>query len=119
MSAKIVEENGRTTLQIDMYEAIHDALKASERKDLIESLACAEDVIQHVMDQVLEGCTESGYSGCSSVSMNYALQKARLRIAKDSSYAVKSTIEDLERKVKDLEESVQWYLNNWAPRRDY
>lgn len=117
MAAKLVDENGRTVLQIDVYEILHDILKASDRQDLIQSLACTDDIIQHVMDQVLEGFTYDGYRGSECQSMNTPLQQARLRIVKECEYVARHTIADFERRVKSLEDQVEHYRTHYEPIR--
>jgi len=104
MNVVDVKTNGsEITIKLDAYSIIHDMLSVEQRSELIQSLSCAEDVIKHVADQLIHGCTDEGFSGSWSSSCNTALQLAIERVAKNSSYAVKTTIKQLRNRIDALE----------------
>lgn len=107
----VTEDNGRVLLQLDVYDLLHDVASSEQRAELIESLSCAEDVIDHVMSLVLTGCTRSGFSGLWTPTCNSAIQRARNRIAKESDYAVRRTIEDLEARIAEQEKTIEYYIS--------
>jgi len=108
MNYETIADGKDIKLVIDPYELLHDVLTGEQRQLLIESLSCAEDVIEFVMQQVLSPCTDNGYSGLSSSDLTgSAIQRARLQIANDSSYAVKTTLKAYERKIVYLEEQLK------------
>lgn len=109
MQVKTIEDGKDIKILLDPYELIHDIMSGEQRNLLIQSLACSEDIIKYVMQQVLTPCTDDGYSGSSSLYMNTAIQEARLQIAKESNYAVERTIKDLELKIASLERDVAYY----------
>ena len=61
------------------------------------------------MQQVLDGCTENGFCGWTSASMESPIQKARLRIAKESNEATLRTIWQLENKIESLQKDVEYW----------
>jgi hypothetical protein len=110
MKYETVADGKDIKLVIDPYELLHDVMTGEQRQLLIESLSCAEDIIEFVMQQVLGAgaCTENGYSGLISTDITgSAIQRARLQITKDSSYAVKATLLAYERKIVSLEEQLK------------
>lgn len=108
---KLVKEGNRSVVRVDIspYDIIHDLLSTEERQELIESLSCHDEIIEAVMQQVLDGYTENGFCGWTSPSLNSPVQKARLRIANESDYAVRCTIEQLENRIKSLEKDVEYW----------
>jgi len=108
MKYETVADGKDIKLVIDPYELLHAVMTGEQRYLLIESLSCAEDIIEFVMQQVLSPCTANGYYGLSSSDLTgSAIQRARLQIANDSSYAVKTTLEAYERKIAYLEEQLK------------
>ena len=94
-----MNENGE--IIIDAFGLIHD-LPREKHLILAESLSCSDTVINHVMDQVLEGCTENGFSGGWSTGYNEPLQIYRKRIAECSSDVAKSQMAELDRQIERL-----------------
>jgi len=92
----------------DILELMDD----KDKIDLIESLSCYNEVIKHVADQLVFGCTKNGSHGWISSGWNKnhgsALEKARNEIAKSASGQAKERIEYLEhelsKKCKLIEE---------------
>ena len=110
-------KTGTINLKLSIYDLVHDVFTKENRDELIESLSCHEEIIDNVMDIVLTGLTENGFSGCISSNLDSAMQRARNRIAKESDYSVRYTIEGLERKIKNLEESVEYWRDMYERRR--
>lgn len=81
-------------------------MSIKDKIELVESLSCHEAVIRHVTDQILHGCTVNGYSGSKAhhwdADSGSALDKAKNRIAKQSSKSAKSRIEELEKECNRL-----------------
>lgn len=95
-------------LSIDAFHLLHE-LPEDRHVELAESLACSNVVISHVMDQVLHGCTENGFSGSWSTSYDEPLQKYRMQIAKQATEVAKSQIEELERRLEMEKEEKKKY----------
>lgn len=89
-----------------------DGLPPSGKKVLVESLACDDEIINHVAAQILDGCTESGYYGATCCTApaetqpGNALDHARRCIALRSS-------EVAEREIKRLQEAVKHHEANY------
>ena len=97
-------------LKIDIYD-VCSSLSKEDKLKLIESLACDDDLIKHVTDQIIEGMTENGYYGSSyctpSPEPYLALEAAKRRIAKSSSEVAKKEIERLEKELKNVNNNYQ------------
>ena len=108
---KLTQKDDKYVVEIDPYEIIHEILSGHQRAMLIQSLACAEDVIEHVCEQLIDGLTLDGFSGSWSSGCDTALQKAKKKIAENSGHAVAQTIRDMERKIESLEKYVEYWRN--------
>lgn len=108
---KLTQKDEKFVVEIDPYEIIHEILSGHQRAMLIQSLSCAEDVIEHVCEQLIDGLTLDGFSGSWSSGYDTALQKAKKKISENSDHAVKSTITDLERQVESLKKDVDYWRN--------
>ena len=85
-----------------------ELIEPEDKIQFLQSLSCHESVFNHVADQIINGCTEDGYSNCIGEvkSMpNTSLQLATRRIAKNASEIANSQIKELESKLKSMEES--------------
>ena len=95
-------------LKVDIYD-ICRVLPKEDKLKIIESLACDDDLIKHVTDQIVEGMTENGYYGSSycapSPEPYLALDAARRKVAKGSSEVAKKEIEKLEKELKQVNEN--------------
>ena len=100
MEIKAINDGKDIKILLDPYQIMHEVMNGEQRSLLIQSLSCADDIINHVIQHVLFGFTDDGYSGSWCDSMDTAIQKARKTIAENSGDAVKSTINDFESKVK-------------------
>ena len=96
--------NSEGKLEIDVFD-IFDNIPKESIPELIESLSCSEVVINHVVDQLLYGCTENGYFGskCIKLTPSTALDIAKDRIAKESGRVASERIRELEKLVKSAE----------------
>jgi len=88
---------------------IHDALEQlipKHKAELVETLACDDDIIKFVTQQVIDGWTDSGFHGSTFCSAQPAptrgLDWARREIAKASGDIAKQEIESLEKELSDL-----------------
>jgi hypothetical protein len=87
----------------ELVELISD----DDKVDFMQSLSCHEVVFNHVAEQIINGCTKDGYSACiGSVEStpSTSLQSAIRCVAKGASDVAKSQIEELESKLKRMEE---------------
>lgn len=113
---KIIENKDNPhllNLEINLYEVLHDSIAGEQRENLIQSLSCADEIIGHVAEQLIDGYTYNGFSGTWATSRNTALQQARQRIAENSDYAVKRTIQDMENEIKSLKDDIEYYRKNY------
>jgi hypothetical protein len=89
-------DNGN--IVINVYDLIGQ-IPAEQREQIIDSLACQDEVINEVMNQVIDGFTTLGshagttYGG--DVDAVYGIDGARMRIAKASSEIAAKEIERL------------------------
>lgn len=90
-----------------------EGIPAEAKLELMETLACDNVIIKHVVDQILEGWTENFYHGPMSCtagdSPNYGLDWALREIAKRSGEVAKKEIERLEKALKETKENY-WKL---------
>ena len=112
MSDLIFSMDDKGKLSIDVFHLIHE-LPENKQIELVESISCSNAVITHVMDQVLEGCTENGFSGSWSTSYTEPLQEYRMRIAKQSNDVAKSQIEELEGRLNSATEQRDEYMKRF------
>ena len=74
--------NGNGEICIDVMDVFYNTPDRF-KLELVERLSCEDVIIKHVIDQVLNGCTENGYSGSEVIDnlrLNSELQQARERI---------------------------------------
>jgi hypothetical protein len=57
---KVTYEKGE--LRVDLHDLL-SSVDAQTKIEMVESLACDDDIITHVTNQILDGWTESGYHG--------------------------------------------------------
>lgn len=90
------------------FQEMIEKLPDEEKVELIEALSCEDAIIKHVMDQVLDTCTENGWhgakSGGGSVEVYSPLDVARRRIAEGASKVSEEQIAALKRALKAAEE---------------
>ena len=91
------------------------SLSGDQENKLIQQLACSDQVIKHVADQIINHCTDDGYTGWqeSGHEPSTPLSIARREVSKGSSDLAKREIEDLERKCKSLDESYKEYMTKY------
>lgn len=87
-----------------------DAMSDQAKLDLVERLAVEDVVIKHVVDQIVEGLTESCYGGSrlcgSSVEPTLPLDIAHRRIAEASGEIAKAEIDSLKRELERTTKSL-------------
>lgn len=89
-------------VQIDILDIL-DSLDANAKDELIQHLACENDVIKQVSEQLIYGYTEGGWhgvSGCDAADLSEPYDKYRREVAKMAGETAKSEIESLERDIK-------------------
>jgi hypothetical protein len=103
-------ENGCLLLPID---PILEGLTLDERRSLADSLACMDDVIKDVADQITEGWTDAASHGAiswnayadPSTGLDYAKRKvARLagKVALEEIAKLEKTVLNLNQEISDL-----------------
>jgi hypothetical protein len=94
-------ENGE--VRFNLYDVLGE-LSKTHRAEIIDALACQQEVIDEVMNQVLEGCTSLGShgpKGCGgNPSATHGIDGARLRIAKAAGEIAFAEIAALSRAVE-------------------
>lgn len=92
-------------LQIDLYDLL-GSLTGEARANVIDMLACRQEVIDEVMNQVIDGYTSQGSYGPTGLGGNpeaiYGIDGARMRIAKASSEIASREIERLAQEMARL-----------------
>jgi len=106
------------SLCIDIDELLN-SITSVQNTHVVQSLACRNDVIKHVMDQVFDTYTVDGYRGSTS-STTYEpwcpLDIFRRNIAKCASDIAKEEIEKLEAALKNKDEEVRRALSHYSLR---
>lgn len=119
MKAKITKEG----LCIDISELL-DNIAPEDKSELFKHIACDNQVIKDVVDQILDGWTQDGWNGfheyTASADPKYSIDIARRDIAKRSSEVSKREIERLEKSLaakqqecRDLEVERSNALHAW------
>lgn len=95
------------SLVIDLHDFLSHVDKET-KMDMVESLACDDDIIKHVADQILERWTENCFSGGSTYGGDAwtPLDKAWREVAKRSGEVAKREIEKLERVLRGKDEEI-------------
>lgn len=105
-------------LKINILDVL-SGLSPDQEQELIENLSCSDTVIQHVMEQVLEGMTSNGYSGlehCSSLSTitnPTAIEQARLDIISKQETVVTEMFNKLKSEVVRVNKVKDDYMNKY------
>ena len=111
-------------LQVTNYLAIEltepnellELMNEEDKLDFMQSLSSSESVIKHVSDQIINGCTEGGYSGSySAVSSepSTALQSAIREISINSSDIASGEIKSLQDALARMEHLKDEYMNKY------
>jgi hypothetical protein len=111
MSIKI--ENNNLCLPLHL---LLDALDAEAYQDIIKNLACEDEIIQRVTDQILTGWTDDyhGARGCgANVEPHTPLDKARRRVAELADDVAKAELADALRALKNNQVWSDHY-KDWA-----
>ncbi len=98
--------NSNVSVVISEPNDILELMSGEDKIQLIESLSCHDEVIEHVLNQItrLHGATENGNSGGSSgVGGSCALDKARAKIAESASELARDTIASLSSSLENKE----------------
>lgn len=95
-------------------------LSGDDKIQVIEALSCESEVIQHVTDQIIHGCTENGWHGSIGFSSKPStpLEKAIREITESSSDIAKKEIEKMKRIVKSKEDSADRAWEQYRKLRD-
>lgn len=98
------------SIVLDLHqEVLEPIMRGEHRAAVLESVACNEDVIRHVADQILDGWTENGNCGRTYVEADpqHALSQARRRVALGAGEVAAREIRELARRVASLEEETK------------
>lgn len=117
---KINYESGSISFEL------HDLLcqvSPEQKRDLVESLSCDDELVRFVTQQILDKWTEGGYHAgvyCSAVADpgHSGLDWAWREVAKRSSEVAKRDIERLEDAVRRQNEQIRELLQENADLRD-
>ncbi len=93
-------EDGRFTFSL---VALLESMSLDEKIAAADSIACDEDIIKHVLDQIIVGWTENGshgYRGLPELKPHYALEMVRRRIAEGASEVAKKEIDGLKKQLE-------------------
>ena len=104
--------NGHGEICIDVLD-VFDNTSDSFKLELVERLSCEDVIIKHVIDQVLNGSTENGYSGSETIDwqqVNSELQQARERIRLQGNNLL---VKELKRLREVLENRRKYQDNGW------
>ena len=98
MSAIILNEKREIVIDLSW---LLGALSAENKRELVDSLACEEAIIEDVASQLLDGWTErssrGARSGATSPEPTTALDRARRKLAIGADDIAKDEIEQLKR----------------------
>ena len=103
-------ENAKVTLTLDDPNELIEAMDEQEKLQFFQSLSTHDPIIEYVMQQVFEGCTEGGYSGWETCSWdgNTPLQQFRkFMLEKGADEQAKERIEYLERELERKDENIR------------
>lgn len=93
--------NGK--LELDLHELLGSVSKET-KLELVESLACDDEIIKHVADQIIKKWTENCFSGgvlcTASSSPSFGLDWAWREVAKHSGEVAKREIGRLEKAIE-------------------
>lgn len=63
-------KNAKVTITVEDPNEILEAMDHEEKLDFLQSISCQDEVIEYVMQQVFEGCTDNGSYGWLSHTYN-------------------------------------------------
>ena len=109
-------EKGCALLNVyDFVDSIYRTADEATQRDICDSLACLDPVIDHVAAQIVTGYTEFLSSGATSYPAKSepgtALDRARRLVAKGAGEVAKLEIERLTKALKSREEEAK--RNDW------
>lgn len=93
-------------LIIDPIDLLSE-MDGEDKVQLIEAISCESEIIQHVTDQIIHGCTESGWHGSTGFGAEPStpLDKAVRDITEASSDIAGKEISKMKRLVKSSKDS--------------
>lgn len=98
-------EEGR--LSFDIVE-LFERLTLEEKKVVAQTLACQDDIVEYVAQQLIQGCTDDGWHASTGPAHNpfTALDNARLRVAAAAPAVAAQELAGLQRAAQHFYE--QW-----------
>lgn len=120
MSARLVGAD----LVVNVYDLISE-LGKEHRAAIIDALACTDEVINEVANQIIDGWTTEGSHAGRTYGGNpdatFGIDGARMRIAKASSEIAAAEIEQLKKQIDRERELGQkgWDAYHEATRREF
>ena len=111
-------------LEINVSEPneLIELMSPEEKLQLIESLSCHDEVIEHVVNQISEihGRTENGnHGGTSGVLGSSQIDKARIDIAIKSSEMASNIINDLKKEIDRKNDQISELYGEISKLRGY
>ncbi len=90
-------------LELNLHELL-GSVSAEDKLDMVESLACDDEIIKHVADQIIKKWTENCYHGSTHITATVepalGLDWAWREVAKRSGEVAKREIERLESAIR-------------------
>jgi len=111
MDVKI--ENGSLIIHVG---ELFDAMDEHDKAEIVEYLACEDDIIRHVMAQVFDGWTENINHGEVSVGHTTnptELEKARLAVCEKAEPTLRRELKRMQRIAERAHDNAARY-SNWA-----
>lgn len=105
-------EDGHLQIPVDGFISMISRLPDNERKEFMKHLACDDQVIKDVAEQILTGWTEDGWHGPKTIDAQadtvnkfaHSIDRAAREVAKRSGEVAKREIERLEKALAESEE---------------
>ncbi len=101
---EIKEVSSGVTVKIDLSDIVRSCTR-EQLTDILQSLACTDEIIRHVIDQVMTGYTENGSHGAQSIpdecfdngfGYGNALDEARKQLVKIANTTAATRVARLE-----------------------
>ena len=111
-----IKKNEDNQIVIDPVDLLRE-MTGEQKEILIDDLSCEDEIIKKVSEQIIYGCTETGWSGSisSSHKPSTPLDIAIREVSNNSGIVAKGEIKRLENLVRLKEESLR---KSWDRIRD-
>lgn len=108
-------ELNKGKLSVNVIELL-SLLSADEKKELIDSLSCEDDIIQNVADQIFEGYTKMGSYGLCGIDPSEPHTPLEIAIARVAQCAPEVCKRQMEKAINSLKSCKAWqdHYSKWA-----